>query len=115
MGCALVSAIAAEVANERVETVRFADPRWPAVRVVRGVPSGAPALAPQAAGPPVFRATPANTEIVTFGDGRGESVRVIRGSGVEPRVAAAANPRVETVRFGGAGASPVNIVRGRWR
>jgi len=113
LGCALKTTIAAEMAQERVETVRFTDPRWPAVRVVRGVAPNALAPAPQAAAPPLFRATAANTEIVTFGDGRGESVRVIRGSGVEPRIASAASPRVETVRFGGAGAPLVNIVRGR--
>jgi len=112
LGCALKPAIAGEIGQERVETVRFADPRWPAVRVVRGVAPNVPTPAPQVA-PPLFHATAANTEIVTFGDGRGESVRVVRGSGVEPRVAGAASQRVETVRFGGAGAPLVNIVRGR--
>jgi len=102
----------------RVETVRFADPRWPAVRVVRGPSSAALAAASKSPAGPLFRATPANTEIVTFGDGRGESVRIVRGSGSAPPsgIAAAnnnANARVETVRFAGAGGTLVNIVRGR--
>ncbi|HTQ33313.1 MAG TPA: lytic transglycosylase domain-containing protein [Stellaceae bacterium] len=97
-------------AGSRTETVRFADPRWPAVRVVHGVPSTPRPTAQR----PVFRATPANTEIVSFGDGTGRTVSVVRGS--EPPAAAAPAPvmtgRVETVRFGGVGAPMVNIVRG---
>jgi len=108
----------------QVETVRFADPRWPSVQVVRGpsaapvprVVRGVPAVAaPQ---PPVFRATAANTEIVTFGDGTGQSVRVVRGSGTAPAAGVASSApqtavgRVETVRFGGIGAPAVNILRG---
>ena len=85
------------------EIVRFADPRWPAVQVVRGAPAS------QA---PLFRAIPANTEIVTFGDGTGGSVKIIRGGGSAPPPARVATGRVETVRFGGAGAPSVNIVRG---
>ena len=83
------------------EIVRFADPRWPAVQVVRGASAALPA--------PLFRATAANTEIVTFGDGTGGSVKIVRGGsgGVAPPAG-----RVETVRFGGLGAPSVNIVRG---
>ena len=112
LGCGLVSARAADVARERVETVRFADPRWPAVRVVRGLSSGMSTAAPAAVAAPLFHATAANTEIVTFGGGTGERVQIVRGSGVEPRFASVAAPRVETVRFGGVGAPLVNIVRG---
>lgn len=86
------------------EIVRFADPRWPSVQVVRGV-SAAPA--------PLFHATAANTEIVTFGDGTGSSVKIVRGSGIAPTpIAHTETGRVETVRFGGVGAPSVNIVRG---
>jgi hypothetical protein len=112
LGCGLVSALAADAARERVETVRFADPRWPVVRVVRGPSSGVPTATPIAANAPLFRATAANTEIVTFGGGTGERVQIVRGSGVELRLASVAGPRVETVRFGGVGAPLVNIVRG---
>jgi hypothetical protein len=110
--CALEPGIAAEMAKERVETVRFADPRWPAVRVVRGVPSGVPAYEPQTAALPPFRATTANTEIVTFGDGHAESVLVVRGSGFERRAVTEDSARMETAGFSGAGPPLVNIVRG---
>jgi hypothetical protein len=108
-------------APSQVETIRFADPRWPPVQVVRGAsrsapPAGsAPPPAAILAAPPVFRATAANTEIVTFGDGRGETVHVVRGSGLEPppaSVARVSGGRVETVRFAAVGAPLVNIVRG---
>jgi hypothetical protein len=107
LSCALAGAAAAG-GGVQTETVRFADPRWPAVRVVRG---GAPTPAPMAA--PIFHATPANTEIVSFGDGTGRTVSVVRGTApvAAPARAPAAN-RVEAVRFGGAGAPLVNIVRG---
>ncbi|HWD57153.1 MAG TPA: transglycosylase SLT domain-containing protein [Stellaceae bacterium] len=104
-------------AGERVETVRFADPRWPAVQVVRGLGSGpGSGAAPR----PVFQATPANTEIVTFGDGSGARVQVVRGPGASMPGAwsAAASPRfpksatVETVRFAALGLPSVDIVRG---
>jgi hypothetical protein len=111
LGCA-----GAARATDQVETVRFADPRAPAVRVVRGAPQGVPPAAPA----PVFRAIPGNTEIVTFGDGRGAAVHVVRGTIAEPAGARAlrAEPtniepaKIETVRFGGLGAPLVNIVRG---
>lgn len=118
--CAL-PAVADSVAQ--VETVRFADPRWPSVQVVRGASSvPAPVAHPPVAQPPIIHATPANTEIVTFGDGTGQSVKVVRGSDTAPAAAlasATASPltgagRVETVRFGD-GAPAVNIVRGMVR
>ena len=111
--CALEPGIAAETAKEQIETVHFADPRWPAVRVVRGVPSGVPASKPQTAALPPLRAAPANTEIVTFGDGRAEAVQVVRGSGFKRRAVTEDSPRVETARFRGAGAPLVDIVRGQ--
>jgi hypothetical protein len=103
----------------QVETVRFADPRWPSVQVVRGASSvPAPVARPPVAQPPVFHATPANTEIVTFGDGTGRSVKVVRGSDMAPAAAPApastVTGRVETVRFGD-GAPSVNVVRGMVR
>ena len=113
LGCGLKPGIAAEVAKEQVETVRFADPLLPAVRVVRGVPSGVPTSELRTAAQPPFRATPTNIEIVTFGNGRVESVQVVRGSGFERRAATEDSPWVETVRFSGAGSPLVNIVRGR--
>jgi len=101
LGCALAgAAFAGEV---RTETVHFADPRWPAVKVVRG---GAPV--PQIVERPFFQATPGNTEIVSFGDGTGRTVSVVRGSAPPPLPVR----RVETVRFGGLGAPLVNIIRG---
>jgi transglycosylase-like protein with SLT domain len=105
--CARSPALAADLPGQRVETVRFADPRWPAVRIVRG-PSQAAAPAP------VFRATPANTEIVTFGDGTGQRVQIVRGTGMAPQrpVADEAKTRVDTVRFGGLSLPSVNILRG---
>jgi hypothetical protein len=99
--------------DTQTETVRFADPRWPAVKVVRGVPA-APASRVER---PFFQSSPANTEIVSFGDGTGRTVSVVRGTAgtaPAPQTQMAALPRetVETVRFGGFGAPLVNIVRG---
>lgn len=110
---ALKPGIAAEMAKERVETVRFADPRWPAVRVVRGVPSGMPASERQTAPLPPFRTTVANTEIVTFGDGHAESVWVVRGPSFEQHAVTKDSPQVETAPFSGAGTPLVSIVRGQ--
>jgi hypothetical protein len=96
----------------QVETVRFANPRWPAVNVVRGPPGGG---APPVAAAPRFRETPANTEIVSFGDGTGRTVAVVRGSGLEsPPAPAAADrrARLETVRFADPLSQPVSIIRG---
>lgn len=115
--CCCACALPAAADGVRSETVRFADPRWPSVQVVRGAPAAA--LPPvqvvrgaPAATPPVFKETPANTELVTFGDGTGSSVKIVRGSITPPPVPRADAERVETVHFGGVGASAVNIVRG---
>jgi Transglycosylase SLT domain len=107
LSCALAGS--AFGGDTRTETVRFADPRWPAVKVVRGVPAASPI-----AERPFFQATPANTEIVSFGDGTGRTVSVVRGTAPALPSQGAAMPkdRVETVRFGGAGGPLVNIVRG---
>jgi hypothetical protein len=95
--------------DTRTETVRFADPRWPAVKVVRGVPAATTPIAER----PFFQATPANTEIVSFGDGTGRTVSVVRGTApAPPQMAAIPRERVETVRFGGVGGPLVNVVRG---
>jgi hypothetical protein len=137
--------VAAHARATQVETVVFADPRMPAVRVVRGgaqrtsqaslvvvhkapppqraaasatiLPASVAPSAPAVTAAPVFRATAFNTEIVTFGDGRGESVHVVRGYGPEPAIvrpdeSPQAEGRVETVRFGGLDAPTVNVVRG---
>jgi hypothetical protein len=94
--------------DTQTETVRFADPRWPAVKVVRGVPAAASPIAER----PFFQSSPANTEIISFGDGTGRTVSVVRGTAPPPQIAAISKERVETVRFGGVGAPFVNIVRG---
>ena len=107
LSCAVAGA--AFGGDARTETVRFADPRWPAVKVVRGT------LAPSApiAERPFFRATPTNTEIVSFGDGTGRTVSVVRGTSLpRPQMAALPRERVETIRFGGLGAPLVHIIRG---
>ena len=96
----------------RVETVRFADPRWPAVQVVRG---GASAAMPPGAGA-------ATSETVSFGDGTGRTVQVVRGIAAPPAAPPiAAGPArrpaagsIETVRFGGIAAA-VSVVRGGGR
>jgi transglycosylase-like protein with SLT domain len=103
-------------AVNRVETVRFADPRWPTVQVVRGVPGANPP--PPAL--PQFRKTATNTELVSFGDGTGRTVAVVRGNGLDNAPGAHlpspmrvdARLRVETVRFGDPLAQAVSIVRG---
>jgi transglycosylase-like protein with SLT domain len=67
--------------------------------------------------PAALPAIAGNTEIVTFGDGRGEKVNIVRGSdtaSASPRVAVLpqGGGRIETVRFGGADSPTVNVVRG---
>lgn len=100
---------AADAPRERVETVSFADPRWPAVKVIRGIPQSKPAAKPPVAMPPVPSPAPrviaARTEIVTFGDGRADRVVVVRG-GV-PSMPAPTN-RAVTVPL----PSPVAVLRG---
>jgi hypothetical protein len=114
LNCVL-PALAADV-KTTVETVHFADPRWPAVQVVRGASSASrpverPLTPPIASPRPVFRATAANTEIVTFGDGTGTRVQVVRGSGLAaPAAPQIDGGRVKTVRF--AGMPSVDVVRG---
>jgi len=76
---------------------------------VRGVASSATAAAV-----PQFRKTAANTEIVSFGDGTGQTVAVVRGSGVDSAHGAQRQQaRLETVHFADPLAPPVNILRGQ--
>ncbi len=88
---------------------------WPLVAAaVTLVPAAAMARDPVAPLPTVATAT---SETVTFGDGTGRAVIVIRGSGkaapAPPPVAAAKPPaRVETVTFGNPDLAPVTIIRG---
>jgi hypothetical protein len=104
LACAAV--VPAFAGRAQSEFVRFADPRWPSVQVVRGA-SAVPAPPSQ----PLLASTPVTKETVTFGDGTGDSVTVVRGAGaIAPPVPAIAG-RVQTVRFGD-GAPVVNIVRG---
>ena len=105
----LNGALAADAPHERVETVRFADPRWPAVRVVRGIPQTKPPAKPPvavSAAPP--RVVAARTEVVTFGDGRADRVVVVRGGA--PSMLAQTN-RAPAVPLAAA-PSPVAVLRG---
>jgi hypothetical protein len=87
LGCACGSA-AADAPRERVETVSFADPRWPSVKVVRGIPQSKQPAKPAIAAPVTASMPPrvitARTEIVTFGDGRADRVVVVRGAVPSP-------------------------------
>lgn len=104
LACAVVGP--AFAGRAQIETVRFADPRWPSVQVVRGA-SAAPAPASR----PISGVAPTTTEIVTFGDGTGDRVTVVRGAGMAAPPALPATGQVEILRFG-SGAPAVNIVRG---
>jgi hypothetical protein len=132
LGCGRVPALAAEAVHQSVETVQFPDPRWPSVKVVRGpsfyraVPLPKPgaarvpaevAAAVKIPAPSFYKAVPlpkpgaarfGTSETVTFGDGTGRSVQVVRG----PSLAAPPGLRSETVRFTGNGVSLVNVLRG---
>ena len=119
-------------AEAQVETVRFADPLLPTVRVVRGPvqaapPRRVPVAASPASGPPSpavpsaptrpqFRPTLANTQIVSFGDGRAATVTVVRGALSVPVVATTAplpaHPWAEAVRAAALRLPPVEILRG---
>jgi Transglycosylase SLT domain len=90
----------------RVETVAFADPKRPAVRVVRGV-----------TGPASHQPARGTVEIVSFGQRRVQRVTVVHGSPWAPaeRVLVAEparQTRVETVAFADPEKSPVTLVRG---
>jgi hypothetical protein len=106
-------AFGADATTAQVETVRFSGPRWPAVRVVRGLgtvlPQAEPVAVPSALSGPVPHPDAVKAEIVTFGDGHGASVQVLRGPSTAPPPAP---DRVETVRFPGRDAPSVNVVRG---
>jgi len=88
---------------------------WPLVAaVVTLVPASAMAGDNAAPLPTVLTAT---SETVTFGDGTGRSVTVIRGPGTSvsapaPAVAKGAG-RIETVTFGNTGLAPVTVIRGQ--
>lgn len=85
-----------------VETVYFADPREKPVAVVRGVPRLAP--------PPARSASiaPQTTQIVSFGSGFAEQVKIIRGGsfGAGPPVS------VQKVALGDPRRTAVSVVRG---
>ena len=90
--------------TNQVETVHFANPRWKTVQVVRGAPT---APSPAALPVPQFRKTATNTQLVSFGDGTGRTVSVVRGSGLDngliahPLVAPPYDTRlrIQTVHF----------------
>jgi hypothetical protein len=95
-----------------VETVNFANPNVPAVRVVRGALSpGATPTAPTLAAPQ-FRVTPSNSEIVSFGNGRASTVTVVRGTGVNNPAAPAAGPTQLAGLPVANPRAPVNVLRG---
>jgi transglycosylase-like protein with SLT domain len=103
--------------TNQVESVRFANPHWRTVQVVRGA-AAPPSLA--ALPVPQFRKTPTNTELVSFGDGTGRTVSVVRGNGLDTALAPhplIAPPydtrlRVETVHFTDPLMPAVAVVRG---
>jgi hypothetical protein len=106
--CCVCAAPALAAADAHIETVRFADPRWPVVKIVRGAGSGVAV----AAAKPIFSANPANTEIVTFGNGRSDTVRVVRGSNAAVAPVLRAGQTVQIVGFAAPSLPAVNIVRG---
>jgi hypothetical protein len=87
---------------------------WPLVAAVTLVPASAMARGNAAPLPTVLTAT---SETVTFGDGTGRSVTVIRGpskSGPAPAPAVAKGAgRIETVTFGNPDLAPVTVIRGQ--
>ena len=85
----------------KIETVSFADPRRPAVQVVRGSPR------PEAARPEAARP---DVEYLGFGSSGAQQVRVIRGP--VARLDMPGLRHVETVKFTEPGRSPVMVVRG---
>ena len=97
--------------------MHFANPRWRTVQVVRGTPTPPPSAALPA---PQFRKTATNTQLVSFGDGTGRTVSVVRGSGLDNALAPhplVAPPydtrlRVETVHFTDPLMPAVAVVRG---
>ncbi|HEX6441750.1 MAG TPA: lytic transglycosylase domain-containing protein [Stellaceae bacterium] len=89
-----------------VETVAFADPRRPAVRLVRGI-----------TGPASHEAARGMVEIISFGHGRPQRVTVVHGSATAPAepvhmLEPARQTRVETVAFADPGKAPVTLLRG---
>jgi hypothetical protein len=107
-------------AANRVETVRFADPRWPAVQIVRGAAGANPPSPSPTPTAPLFRKTSKNTELVNFGTGVATTVAVVRGSGLDG--VSASHPtggvplstgmRVMTVHFNDPSMPAVAVVRG---
>jgi len=108
LNCAVIG-VAVAGDGSRVETIRFADPRRPPVTIVRGLTTAVSTTLPAA---PPFRATPANTQIVSFGDGTGRTVAVVRGGPAAPPLPRPAQAQVQTVRFADPLTRPVNIIRG---
>ncbi|HEV2187625.1 MAG TPA: hypothetical protein VGR70_10485, partial [Stellaceae bacterium] len=103
--------------TNQVETVHFANPRWKTVQVVRGTPT---APSPAALPVPQFRKTATNTQLVSFGDGTGRTVSVVRGNGLDnaliphPLVAPPYDTRlrIQTVHFTDPLLPAVAVLRG---
>jgi hypothetical protein len=144
LGCAAGSAVAGDKAHEAgkpaalpglaagapvaVETVVFADRGLAPVRLMRVPPKPPSAaiqrarmLTPHAVGPRTMprqpAAPPVSTELVSFGDGTGTRVTVVRGGGDVPaavarRIDPTTRSRIETVIFGNTGLPTVTVMRG---
>jgi hypothetical protein len=91
-----------------VETVFFGDRPGSSVRVVRGMPRATPTQSS-----PIL---PRHTEIVSFGTGFAEEVKVIRGGAAVPAVflgqSGGTSPRIQRVSFGNSALPAVTVVRG---
>jgi len=89
-----------------VETVYFADPRQAPVALVRGPHAAPPPL--RAPPPP---AVPQRMEILSFGTGFADRVKVIRGGALIP-ASLGGQAGIEKVSFGDPRVPPVSVVRG---
>jgi Transglycosylase SLT domain len=82
-----------------VEMVYFANPQQRPVRVLRGLPRPVPATIRRPAPrprPPRTEMQPTRTQIVSFGSGFAEQVRVVRGGGL---ISASLKPRGDSPGF----------------
>lgn len=127
---AVPPALAAATAGTNVETVYFADPKQPPVRLVRGPAPHMPApqagagpavarsalahpVGPAAAGPGAARPQQATTQIVSFGTGFAEQVTVVRGMAPPlPSPKAPSGAKLERVAFADSRTPAVTVLRG---
>src|SRR5260370_4893073 len=91
-----------------VETVYFADPRQAPVALVRG-----PHAAPPPLRAPSLPAVPQRVEILSFGTGFADRVKVIRGGALIPAsLGGQSQASIEKVNFGDPRVPSVSVVRG---